>query len=116
VILFLNTKRAIAQQATRAMYSLIKKARDYLLMPIDLQIELFMKTVKPILLIYGCKKWGYGNLDMIEKIKLNFLIFYNVKASTPNSIIYGATGVQQLIIDIKTRMISFWSNLNLPKI
>jgi hypothetical protein len=41
------------------MYFLIKKARD-LLMPIDLQIELFIKTVHPILL-YGCEIWGYGN-------------------------------------------------------
>jgi hypothetical protein len=44
---------------------------------------------------------------------LNFV--RNVKASTLSSIIYGETGVQPLIIDIKTRVISFWSNLIYPK-
>ena len=57
---FSAAKRYIANQATRAMFSLLKKARD-LLLPIDLQIELFQKTVKPILL-YGCEVWGLGIL------------------------------------------------------
>ena len=45
------------------MYSLIKKSRS-LLLPIDLQIELFDKLVKPILL-YGSEVWGFGTLDVL---------------------------------------------------
>ena len=37
---FLSTKTHIANQASRAMYSLIKKAKNILL-PINLQIDLF---------------------------------------------------------------------------
>ena len=62
--------QCIANQATRAMFSLLKKARD-LLLPIDLQIELFQKTIKPILL-YGCEVWGFGDLSVIERVQLNF--------------------------------------------
>ena len=53
---FLNGKKHIAAQATKAMFSLIKKAKD-LSLPIDMQIDLFNKLVKPILL-YGCETWG----------------------------------------------------------
>ena len=63
---FLSTKTHIANQASRAMYSLIKKSKN-LLLPINIQIDLFNKLVKPILL-YGCKVWGYGNIDVIERV------------------------------------------------
>jgi hypothetical protein len=110
---FYNAKREIAQQATKAMYSLLKKARA-LCIPVDMQIDLFMKTVKPILL-YGCEIWGYGNLDVIERVQLKFLkLVLKVKSCTPNCVIYGETGVKPLSIDIKTRIISFWANLVIP--
>ena len=65
---FSAAKKYIANQATRAMFSLLKKTRD-LLLPLDLQIELFQKTIKPILL-YGYEIWGYGNLKVLEQVKL----------------------------------------------
>jgi hypothetical protein len=49
------------------MFCLIKKAKN-LQLPIDMQIDLFDKLVKPILL-YGCKCWGYGNNTEIFKVK-----------------------------------------------
>ena len=45
-------KKHIAAQATGAMFCLLKKARS-LLLPIDIQIDMFEKTVKPILLYQG---------------------------------------------------------------
>ena len=45
---FLATKRQIASQANRAVFCLLKKAKN-LLLPIDILIEMFLKTVKPIL-------------------------------------------------------------------
>ena len=36
---------------------------------IDLQLELFDKLVKPILL-YGCEVWGFGNIEVIERVQL----------------------------------------------
>ena len=92
---FSAAKQYIANQATRAMFSLLKKARDFLL-PLDLQIEIFQKTVIPILL-YGCDVWGFGDLKVLEQVQLKFLKqILNMKKSTPNCIVYGETGVMLL--------------------
>lgn len=110
---FLNAKKHIADQANRAMYSLIKKAK-HLSLPIDIQIELFNKLVKPILL-YGCEIWGFGNLESLERVQLRFLKYIlHLKSSTPTAVVYGETGVMPLSIDIHTRIISFWANLVQP--
>ena len=53
------------------MYSLLRKIKK-LSLPVDMQIDLFNKTVKPILL-YGCEVCGFGNNDMLERVQLKFL-------------------------------------------
>ena len=62
---FYSTEKHLASQAEKAMYSLIKKSRS-LLLPLDIQFELFDKLVKPILL-YGSEIWGFGTLDILEQ-------------------------------------------------
>ena len=89
---FLAMKKHIARQASKAVFSLLKKARS-LLLPIDIQTELFNKPIKPILL-YGCEIWGFGDLRVLEQVQLIFLKFIiNIKKSTPNCIVYGETGI-----------------------
>ena len=68
---FNKTKTYLALQANKALFSLFRKTRNQSL-SIDLQIELFNKTVKPILL-YGSEIWGFGNCDAIEQIQLKFI-------------------------------------------
>ena len=46
---FFKTKQHIADQGKKAVYSLLKKSRNMQL-PVDMQVELFNKLVKPILL------------------------------------------------------------------
>ena len=58
---FLATKKHIAEQASKAMFSLLRKIKC-LSLPFDIQIDLFNKIVKPVLLC-GCEIWGYGNFD-----------------------------------------------------
>ena len=58
---FLATQKHIAEQASKAMFSLLQKIKCSSL-PFDIQIDLFNKIVKPVLL-YGCEIWGYGNFD-----------------------------------------------------
>ena len=107
---FSRNKKYLAQQANKALFSLFRKSRN-LNLSIDLQIELFNKTVKPILL-YGCEIWGYGNFDDLERVQLKFLKYaLNMKKSTPTFMIYGELGVTPISIDIKNRVISFWSRL-----
>ena len=58
-------------------------------LPVDMQIELFNKLVKPILL-YGCEIWGFGNIDVIECVQLKFIKYIlKLKNSTPNYMVYG---------------------------
>ena len=110
---FLAAKKHIAAQATRAMFSLLQKARS-LLLSIDIQTDLFEKTVKPILL-YGCEVIGTGNIDLLEQVQIKCLkIILNLKKSTPNCMVYGETGVMPLGINVQGRIISYWSKLIHP--
>ena len=107
---FVSTKKHVTEQANKAVFALIKKIRK-LDLPIDIQVDLFNKTIKPILL-YGCEIWGIGNIDMIERIQLKFYKHVlNLKKSTPSNMIYGELGITPLYIDIQTRIVSFWSKL-----
>ena len=65
---FAKAKQHIADQANKAMFSLLKKIRAFEL-PLDLQLELFDKMIKPILL-YGAEIWDFGICDVIERIHL----------------------------------------------
>ena len=62
-VAFYSAKNHIAEQGNKAMFALLKPIR-LLKLPYDIQIEMFDKTVKPILL-YGSEIWGYGNSDII---------------------------------------------------
>ena len=96
---FLSAKKYITNQATRAVYSLLKKVRT-LLLSIDMRIEMLEKTIQPILL-YGCEIWGYGNIDILEQFQLKFLkLVLNLKKSISTCIILGETGVLPLKVDI----------------
>ena len=107
---FIVAKKHIAEQANKAVFALIKNIRS-LSLPFDIRIDLFNKTIKPILL-YRCEIWGFGNIDMLEKIQLNyFKTIFGLKRSTPSYMIYGELGIMPLSIDIQTRTISFWSKL-----
>ena len=103
-------KKHIAEQANKALFSLLRKIRN-LSLPFDVQIDLFNKTIKPVLL-YGCEVWGYGNCDIIERVHLKFLkIIFNLKRSTPSFMIYGELGITPITVDIKARLASYWSKL-----
>lgn len=111
---FYKTKKHLASQATRAMYSLLSKIRKQSL-PIDIQIDLFEKTIKPILL-YGSEIWGFGNNDILERVQLKFYKHVlSLKRSTPSIMVYGELGIYPLQIDIQTRSISFWTKLIAPE-
>ena len=58
----LTSKKHIAEQGSKAMFSLLRKFKC-LHLPFDIQIDLFNKIVKPVLL-HGSEIWGFGNLDI----------------------------------------------------
>jgi hypothetical protein len=107
---YLKAKQHIAQQATKAMFMLMKKIR-VLNLSYDIQIELFNKTIRPILL-YGSELWGFTNSNILEKVQLKFMkqILY-LKQSTPSYMIYGELGILPLREEAKIRMVSYWCRL-----
>ena len=100
----------MAEQANKALFALLKKSKA-LGLPFDIQIDLFDKTVKPILL-YGAELWGYGNCDSLERIHLKFLKYlFNLKRSTPSYMIYGELGIMPISVEIQNRVLSYWTKL-----
>ena len=107
---FAKAKKHIIDQANSAPFSLQRKIRSLNLL-IDIQIEIFNKTIR-LILLYGCEIWGYGNLATIERVQLKFLKqILNLKKKTPSFMVYGEAGDYLLFIDIQTRIISFWTKL-----
>jgi len=97
-------------QARRAMYSLLTKAKQ-LMLPLDVQCELFDQLCIPILL-YGCEVWGFQNIDQVEIFYRKFLKnILRVNKKTANCMVYGETGRLGIREQIDKRMINFWTKL-----
>jgi hypothetical protein len=59
-----------------------------------------------------CIQFLHEENDILEKVHLKFCkIILNLKATTPNCMIYGELGRYPLDIDIKPRNILYWSKL-----
>lgn len=107
---FTLAKKHIAEQANKALFALLKKING-LDLPYDLQLDIFNKTVKPILL-YGSEIWGFGNCDILERIHLRFIKYiFQLKKSTPSHMIYGELGIFPVTVEIQSRIISYWCKL-----
>jgi hypothetical protein len=107
---FNKAQKKLYDQANKAMFALIAKARR-LSLPIDVQFSLFDSLVLPIL-IYGCEIWGSENCSLIEKLHLRFCkIILNCKSSTANCMVLGELGRFPIINHIKSRMVNFWSSI-----
>ena len=97
-------------KASRAMFSLLKKSKK-LMLPLDVQIELFDRLITPILL-YGCEVWCPSMTDLASKLQLRFYkIILKLRRTTPTRMVYGETGQFPMEVQAKSRMLSFWFNL-----
>ena len=97
-------------QSSRAMFSLMSKCCK-LDLPLDIQFELFDKTIIP-LLTYGCEVWGYEKLDLLEKLHLNFCKrVLRLKKSTGSMFIYGELGRYPLPVMVQTKIVNYWCKL-----
>ena len=76
---------------SRAMFSLLKFFRK-LMMPLDIQTELFDRLIVPILL-YGCAVWCPMMTNLLSKLQLRFYkIIFKLSKTTPNCMVYGELG------------------------
>ena len=109
-----NAKTDLSIRGSRAMFSLLKKSNS-LNIPIDVAIDLFDKTVNPVLL-YGCEVWGFGNIDVFDKMQLKFYkMLLKLRNSTPSSMILGELGKLPLSNSIHSRLLNFWYKLVLDE-
>ena len=107
---FNRTIDAQCTAANKAMFSLLKKTRK-LNLSIDLQIELYDKCVKPVLL-YGSEIWACSALENIDKTHIRFLkMILGVKSSTPTCMVLGELGTYPVSLDAKLRMLCYWYKL-----
>ena len=107
---FVNERIHIAEQAKKAMYLLFCRINN-LHLPIDLQLKLFDQTTMPIL-TYGSEIFGFDNLDLLEKIHIDFLKkITQCRRSTPSYIIYAELGRYPLEIVVLSRIIEFWNRI-----
>ena len=97
-------------QARKAMFSMMVKVYR-LQLPLSMQYELFDTLVCPIL-TYGSEVWGYENLQDIEIFHRKFLkSTLNLKASTPDSMVYGESGRYKLEKVIINKMVNYWCRI-----
>ena len=81
-------------------------------LPFDIKINIFYKIVKPVLL-YGSEIWGFGNLDILERVQSKFYEYiFNLTTSTPSAMIYWELGILPLRNVIQCGIISFWAKIN----
>ena len=77
----------------------------------DLQIQMFNRTILPILL-YGCEIWGFNNIKLIENVQNQFLrTITKLRKSTPIYMLYGELGITPVEVHIKSCMVGFWISL-----
>ncbi len=108
---FAQCRKQLYEQGTKAMYALIRRGRQ-LSLPVDILLDLFMKTVVPVI-TYGSEIWGYENLKLMETLQLRFLKYIlHLNRSTSNCMVYGELGAFPIEIGIKARMVKFWAVLN----
>ena len=97
-------------QATKAMFALLSKGRR-LKLPIDVMLDLFDKTVLPVLL-YGCEVWGCEKNIVLDTVYLKFCKYLlGLKTSTPNCMVFGELGTYPISVTIKVRLVSYWLNI-----
>ena len=107
---YINAVKENVDSARRAFFLLLKYVRQNDV-PLDCQVDLFCRTIEPILL-YGAEVWGFEHCPFLEKYRLRCLkILLKVKNSTPSYMIYGELGLRPLECEIKKRVISFWYSL-----
>ena len=74
-------------------------------------LKRFNVIVKPVVL-YGAEVWGSENCYILERLQLTFLKYVlSVNKFTSSMMVYGELGAVPLDVDIKLRMLTYWTRL-----
>ena len=109
--IFYQAQKTLAEQASKAIYSLNSKLSGYVNLSPKFMLDLFDKCILPILM-YGCEVWGFHDAPNIERVQLKFCkIILKVRKCTPNNFIYGELGRYPLKVSRYTRIVKYWLNI-----
>jgi hypothetical protein len=79
-------------------------------------LPLFCNSMVVPFLLYGSEVWVFEQVQILEKFQLQFCKFIlDLKVSTPNWMVYGMLGIFPLVIQVKARVLCFWSKIINPK-
>ena len=107
---FTECRKYVVNQARKAMYLILKKARIQKL-PIDVQLDLFHNMVL-LILLYSSEVWGIENNDLIIELHVKFCKhILHCKTSTPTCMVYGELGEIPPSIEIKCIILKYWASM-----
>ena len=89
---FIKAQTKLAEQASKAMFSLFKYISKFRNLSVAILLKLFDKLIVPIL-CYSCEVWGFNKAKDIERVHLKFCKYIlKMKTSTLNENVYGEVG------------------------
>ena len=98
----------LADQGSRALFSLKAILQKYPEVMPYTQLNLFKAMVCPVL-SYACELWGFCEADQLERLYLGFMkSILCVKKSTPSVCIYREFQTTTLKCDRLIRIVKFW--------
>ena len=98
----------LANQAQKAMFSLLKKIRHLQFPKPSLLCHLFDSLIRPIA-NYGCEVWGYVKAEDLEVVHRRFCKFaLGVPNTATNLAVYGELGRVPLEIKRRSAIIKYW--------
>ena len=108
---FTKAQTKLAEQASKAMFSLFKYISKFSNLSVAILLELFDKLILPIL-CYSCEVWGFNKAKDIERVHLKFCKYIlKMKTSTLNEIVYGEVGRYPLFIERYKRIVKYWLHI-----
>ena len=103
-----KTQIKLAEQASKAIFSMQKNLNRFIALKPSFLIELFDKLITPIL-HYASEVWGFHTAPAIERVHLKFCKrMLGVKTSTQNDFIYGELGRMPLAKLRVINIIKYW--------
>ena len=106
-----RAQTTLAEQASKAVFSLYKKINTYSNLTPDFMMDLFDKFIVPDL-TYACEMWGFHPSIQIERIHTKYCKnCLGVKKSAQNDFVYGELGRLPLINIRYVRIMKYWLNI-----
>ena len=108
---FQVAKKHFANQAKKAMFSLLTTLRQLDNPPIPVILQLYETMLKPIM-CYGSEVWGFTGDKNLERVELYFLkSILHLPSVAPNMAVFGELGQLPIHLWWKERVLKYWNRI-----